>query len=166
MRFTLIDRITEWQIGKSLKGVKLLTLGEEYLADHFPTFPVMPGVMMLEAVVEASAWLWRLTTDFQHSVIVLREIKNVKYGTFMQPGHTMEIAVEMMKQDGGAATFRGKGNVQNGAQTVSAQVTLAAYNVRDKNSAAGSVDEKLIAHWRERFAWLSAKYCEVGPLPA
>lgn len=157
MRFNLVDRITEWQPGKSLKGVKYLTLAEEYLADHFPSFPVMPGVLMLEAVVEASAWLWRATSDFQHSVIVLREVKNVKYGTFMQPGHAMEIAVEMVKQDGQLTTFRGKGNVQGGAQTVNAQVVLTAYNVRDKQPAFGqNVDEKLIAHWRARFAWLTS----------
>jgi 3-hydroxyacyl-[acyl-carrier-protein] dehydratase len=156
LRFNLIDRIAAWQSGKSLQCVKNLTLAEEYLADHFPTFPVMPGVLMLEAVVEASAWLWRLTTDFQHSVIVLREAKNVKYGTFMQPGHSLEISVELIKAEGGLATFRGKGNVQNGGQTVAAQVTLAAYNVRDKNPAAAAIDNRLIAHWRERFAWLSA----------
>lgn len=162
MRFNLVDRITEWQPGKSLKGVKYLTLAEEYLADHFPTFPVMPGVLMLEAVVEASAWLWRISSGFQHSVIVLREAKNVKYGTFMQPGYAMEIAVELIKQDGALTTFRGKGNIQGGAQTVSAQVTLAAYNVRDKNPNATAIDEKLLAHWRERFAWLTREIARAG----
>lgn len=155
MRFNLVDRITHWEAGKSLKGVKYLTLAEEYLADHFPTFPVMPGVLMLEAVVEASAWLWRVTTGFEHSVIVLREARNVKYGTFMEPGRAMEIAVELVKVDGAVATFRGKGNVQGGAQTVNAQVILNGYNVRDKNSAATAIDQRLIAHWKERFAWLS-----------
>ena len=162
MRFNLVDRITEWQPGKSLKGVKYLTLAEEYLADHFPTFPVMPGVLMLEAVVEASAWLWRISSGFQHSVIVLREAKNVKYGTFMQPGYAMEIAVELIKQDGALTTFRGKGNIQGGALTVSAQVTLAAYNVRDKNPNATAIDEKLLAHWRERFAWLTREIARAG----
>jgi 3-hydroxyacyl-[acyl-carrier-protein] dehydratase len=157
MRFNLVDRITEWELGKSLKGVKYLTLAEEYLADHFPSFPVMPGVLMLEAVVEASAWLWRITSGFQHSIIVMREAKNVKYGTFMEPGKAMEIAVELVKQDGEMATFRGKGNIEGGGQTVSAQVVLAAYNVKDNNPAAAAVDEKLIAHWRERFAWLSGQ---------
>jgi 3-hydroxyacyl-[acyl-carrier-protein] dehydratase len=155
MRFNLVDRITEWQPGKSLRGVKYLTLAEEYLADHFPTFPVMPGVLMLEAVVEASAWLWRVTSEFEHSVIVLREAKNVKYGNFMVPGHAMEIAVDLVKQDVGIATFRGKGNVQGGGQTVSGQVVLAAYNVRDKMPNGPAIDERLIAHWKERFAWLS-----------
>jgi len=156
MRFNLVDRITEWQVGKTLKGVKYLTLAEEYLADHFPSFPVMPGVLMLEAVVEASAWLWRISNNFEQSVIVLRDAKNVKYGTFMQPGYAMEISVELIKQEGTLATFRGKGNVQGGAQTVSAQVSLDAYNVRDKKPHLANLDEKLTAHWRERFAWLTA----------
>jgi 3-hydroxyacyl-[acyl-carrier-protein] dehydratase len=160
MRFNLIDRIVECQPGKSLRAIKNLTLAEEYLADHFPTFPVMPGVLMLEAVVEAGAWLWRLTSDFQHSVIALREAKNVKYGTFMQPGFTMELSVDLVKVEGDRATFRGKGAVAGGGQTVSAQVTLAAYNIRDKNPAGAAADERLIAHWRERHLWLTGKLTE------
>ena len=154
MRFNLVDRITEIQEGKSLKGIKHLTLAEEYLADHFPSFPVMPGVLMLQCLVEASAWLWRATSEFQHSIIALREAKNVKYGSFMEPGRTMEITVELVKRDDGQAIFRGKGNLQGGAQTVSAQMSLVAYNLRDKNAAGLALDEKLIAHWRERLAWL------------
>src|SRR5580700_9001342 len=77
MRFTLLDRIIELEPGAKITAVKNLSMAEEYLADHFPGFPVMPGVLMLEAVVEASAWLWRITSDFEHSVIVMREAKNV-----------------------------------------------------------------------------------------
>ena len=80
MRFHLVDRILEVQPGQSLRAVKNLTLGEEYLADHFPTFPVMPGVLMLQALVEAGAWLLRATDDFGHSIIVLREARSVKLG--------------------------------------------------------------------------------------
>ena len=94
MRFHLIDRILELEPGKRIRMVKNLTLGEEYLADHFPTFPVMPGVLMLQTLVEGAAWLLRATEDFQHSVIVLRDARNVKYGNFMQPGHSMIITVE------------------------------------------------------------------------
>src|SRR5919202_5857236 len=109
MRFNLVDRIVEVQPGRALRAVKNLTLGEEYLADHFPTFPVMPGVLMLEALVEAGAWLLRLSEDFRHSVIVLREAKNVKYGTFMEPGRQMEVTVELVGREESLATFKGKG---------------------------------------------------------
>jgi 3-hydroxyacyl-[acyl-carrier-protein] dehydratase len=166
MRFNLIDRITDCEPGRSLRGVKFLTLAEEYLADHFPSFPVMPGVLMLQALVEASAWLWRLTTEFEHSIIVLREAKNVKYGSFMEPGRALDLSVELIKREGTSAAFRGKGNVRGGAQTVSAQVTLVAYNAREKGPAGQTVDEKLIAHWRERYAWLSGKLTPAQKAPA
>src|ERR1700733_6730058 len=95
MRFHLIDRIVEVSPGRSLRAIKHLTLGEEYLADHFPTFPVMPGVLMLQTLVEAGSWLMRLSDDFSHSVIVLREARNVKYGTFMQPGKSLVVTVDV-----------------------------------------------------------------------
>ena len=57
MRFTLVDRILELQAGQEITAVKNLSLAEEYLADHFPLFPVLPGVLMLEAMTQAGAWL-------------------------------------------------------------------------------------------------------------
>ena len=157
MRFNLIDRVHEWEAGKKLRASKNLTLGEEYLADHFPTFPVMPGVMMLQAAVEASAWLWRVTSDYKHAVIVMREVRNVKYGTFMQPGHTLELATELIKGDESTATFRVKGNVAGGGQTINAQFTLAGYNVADRSPMGGPTDEQLIRHWKNRWAWLTGE---------
>src|SRR5438128_6942392 len=114
MRFHLVDRIVEVVPRERIRIAKNLTLGEEYLADHFPTFPVMPGVLMLETLVEAGAWLLRITEDYRHSVIVLREAKNVKYGNFMQPGKSLAVTVEFAQPVGaadGLATFKGKGGV-------------------------------------------------------
>src|SRR3954447_5777831 len=123
MRFHLVDRIVAVEPGRHIRTAKNLTLGEEYLADHFPTFPVMPGVLMLQTLVEAGAWLLRITEDFRHSVIVLRGARNVKYGTFMEPGKTLTVTAELLdKADGddpNAATFKGKGEC-DGASTVSA----------------------------------------------
>jgi 3-hydroxyacyl-[acyl-carrier-protein] dehydratase len=147
MRFNLIDRIVEVQPGRSLQAVKNLTLGEEYLADHFPTFPVMPGVLMLETLVEAGAWLLRLSDNFRHSVIVLREARNVKYGTFMEPGRQMTIRVDLVEQDDATATFKGKGET-DGQSTVSARFTVARYNLRDRDPALRAVDERIVQHLR------------------
>jgi 3-hydroxyacyl-[acyl-carrier-protein] dehydratase len=148
MRFNLVDRITEVQPGKSLRAIKYLTLGEEYLADHFPTFPVMPGVLMLETLVEASAWLLRLTDDFRHSVIALREAKQVKFGTFMEPGKCMTVTVQLQDEGEGWASFKGSGEA-DGQSTVSARLSLARYNLADRNPAWKATDERLVRHWRE-----------------
>lgn len=152
MRFHLIDRILELEPGKRIRMVKHLTLGEEYLADHFPTFPVMPGVLMLQTLVEGSAWLLRATEDFRHSVIALRDARNVKYGNFMQPGHTMTITVESTEYsaDNPTAVFKGKAET-GGLTTVSAKFTVARYNLRDRNGALTDVDERIIAQMRSHY---------------
>jgi 3-hydroxyacyl-[acyl-carrier-protein] dehydratase len=136
--------------GQSIRAVKNLTLGEEYLADHFPTFPVMPGVLMLHALVEAGAWLLRITEDFRHSVIVLREARNVKYGSFMEPGRQMVVTVELTEQDGLLATFKGKGEAE-GQQTVSARFTLGRYNLRERGAGLAETDERIVKHLRSLY---------------
>ncbi len=157
MRFNLVDGIVEAQPGKSLRAFKQLTLGEEYLADHFPTFPVMPGVLMLQALVEAGAWLLRVTDDFRHSVTVLREARNIKYGSFMEPGRRMTVTVELTERAGELATLKGKGEAE-GQQTVSARLVLASYSLEARNPALAAQDRALLQHWRARYAWL----CQAG----
>ncbi len=147
MRFNLLDRILEVEPGRLLRASKNLTLGEEYLADHFPTFPVMPGVLMLQTLVEAGSWLLRLTDDYRHSVYVLREARGVKYGTFMEPGRQMTVTTELVERDGARASFKGKGEVE-GATTVAARLTLEGYNLRDRNPALKETDERIVAHLR------------------
>jgi 3-hydroxyacyl-[acyl-carrier-protein] dehydratase len=151
MRFSLVDRILEVEPGHKIRVVKNLTLGEEYLADHFPMFPIMPGVLMLETLVEAAAWLVRITEDFAHSVVVLREAKNVKYGNLMEPGRslvvTAELAEPLQPSRGGLATFKARGEV-DGTATVSARITVARYNLGDRNGALRETDARLIGHLR------------------
>ena len=81
----------EDEAGRKITSVKLLTLAEEYLQDHFPSYPVLPGVMMLEALTQASAWLIRASEDFAHSVVELKEARNVKYGNFVEPGQVLGV---------------------------------------------------------------------------
>jgi 3-hydroxyacyl-[acyl-carrier-protein] dehydratase len=165
MRFNLVDRILDLEPGRRIRMAKNLTLAEEYLADHFPTFPVMPGVLMLQTLVEAGSWLLRITDDFKHSVIVLREAKNVKYGNFMEPGKSLVVTVELAESEGGMAdaTFKGKGEV-GGSSTVSARFTLSRYNLRDRNPALESTDKRIIEHLRALHVVLAGGL--QAPLPA
>lgn len=153
MRFNLIDRIVEVHPNKSLRAFKNLTLGEEYLADHFPTFPVMPGVLMLQTLIEAGSWLLRLSEDYAHSVIVLREVKGLKYGSFMEPGKTMNVEVELVERGVGTASFKGKGESE-GQSTVSARIVLAAYNLRDSDPSQAGTDVRIVEQMRTKGEWL------------
>ncbi|MFA5252972.1 MAG: beta-hydroxyacyl-ACP dehydratase, partial [Phycisphaerae bacterium] len=83
MRFILIDKIVLLETGKMIKAVKGVSLAEEYLADHFPTFPVLPGVLLLEGLIESASWLVREAENFAHSMILLEEARNVKYKSFV-----------------------------------------------------------------------------------
>jgi len=130
MRFSLIDRIVELEPCVRITAIKALTLTEEYLADHFPHFPVMPGVLMLEALTEAGAWLVRVSEDFAHSMVVLKQANNVKYAQFVEPGQTLTVTAEVLKFDEGDVKLKAYGTV-HGRIIVTARLTLACYNLAD-----------------------------------
>ena len=125
MRFTLLDRIVLLEPGTRITAVKNLTLSEEYLADHFPLFPVMPGVLMLEAMTQAGAWLIRASEDFAHGVVTLKEARNVKYSNFVAPGQTLTVTAEITQQDSRLTKFKAEGAVDGEVQ-LSGRLVLEA----------------------------------------
>ena len=150
MRFCLTDRIAELEPGARIVTLKSLSMAEEYLADHFPNFPVMPGVLMLEAMTQASAWLVRVTDNFAHSMVVLKSARNVKYGRFIEPGQTLYVTSQLVKQNGNETTFKARG-VVNGIVAVSARLVLRSYNWADLAPERSEADQVTIAHLRELF---------------
>jgi len=132
MRFELIDRITDLKPGRSLGAVKALSLAEEYLQDHFPGRPVMPGVLMVEAMVQACAWMVRLETNFAPSVVVLKEARSVRYGQFVSPGDVLTVHVDLVKMKDGVAEFKGYGRV-DGQVVVSGRLELEYFSLADKD---------------------------------
>ena len=153
MRFTLIDRVISLEPGRKIVAAKNLSLAEEYLADHFPGFPVMPGVLMLEAMTQAGAWLVRATEDFAHSAVVLKEARNVKYTSFVEPGQTLVVTVEMLGEAGREVKLKAEGTV-DGQTTVSARMTLERYNLADTDPRKRETDEVVKQQMRELFALL------------
>src|SRR4030066_439349 len=109
MRFILIDKIISLESGKKIKTVKGVSLAEEYLADHFPTFPVLPGVLLLEGLIESASWLVRRTENFAHSMILLEHARNVKYKSFLAPGSQIEYTVKARTIEENASSFSGVG---------------------------------------------------------
>lgn len=131
MRFRLIDRITQLEPGKHIEGVKYLSADEGYLADHFPRFPIMPGVLMLEAMYQAGMWLVRKTEDFAHALVFLQEARNVKFSGFVKPGQTLVVTADVKKQDGQRTSLLTQGTV-DGKVVASARLVLEAFQLADR----------------------------------
>ncbi len=158
VKFNLIDQI-EHLSPERIVGVKHVSLAEEYLADHFPTFPVLPGVLMLEALTQAAGWLLHHRQNFAKSMAVLREAKNVKYGQFVAPGNFLRVEIEFNKDTETGALFKATGTVNNG-QALQARIELAYFNLGDKQPELASLDAKLIEHTKAR--WNVLQYGKVS----
>lgn len=152
VKFNLVDKI-EHLGGERIVAVKYVSLAEEYLADHFPTFPVLPGVMMVEAVVQAAGWLMHHRTGFAKSMAVLKEARNVKYGQFVAPGNFLRVQVDWLKPTDAGGSFKAVGTV-NGEQAVQMRVELAYFNLSERNPELGATDARLIEHHRRRWELL------------
>jgi 3-hydroxyacyl-[acyl-carrier-protein] dehydratase len=147
MRFWLIDAIQSYEPGVQLTAVKNVALTEEYLADHFPEFPVLPGVFMLEAAVQASAWLLRLSENYAHSIIRLKEVSNVKYADFVPPGSTLSVYTTVIKSEGQSATFKVTGRVGD-RLSLTGRLVVERFNLRERDPAKAEIDEQIISRFR------------------
>jgi 3-hydroxyacyl-[acyl-carrier-protein] dehydratase len=153
LKFNLLDKI-ESVSDTRLVAFKHVSLAEEYLADHFPTFPVLPGVLMLEAITQASAWLLHRRNAFSKSMAVLKEARNVKYGAFVAPGNVLRVEVELSKFSETGGVFKANATL-NDKTAVSARVELAYFNLADKQTELKEIDKSLIEHNRQRWALLA-----------
>ena len=153
MKFGLIDFIVELTRGERIVAIKAVSLSEEYLADHFPTFPVLPGVMMLEAMIEAGGWLVRDAQDFASSVILLQEAKNVTYKSFVKPGQLLRLEVSCQRLAQDSSDFEGKGFC-NQTEVVRAKFGLKHFCLSESDPSKSAVDESLIEDARSKFSIL------------
>lgn len=163
MRFSLVDRITSLEAGKSISAIKNLSMAEEYLADHFPGFPVMPGVLMVESMVQAGAWLMRHTEEFRYSTILLKQARAVRFNNFVAPGKTLVINATVHSWDGAECVLKGTGTV-DGLSAVNARLTLERFNLADRNPQMASADQLQIEKMRELFQqiWTPATQANDG----
>jgi 3-hydroxyacyl-[acyl-carrier-protein] dehydratase len=134
----------------SITASKVLSPDEQYLKDHFPRFAVMPGVLMLECMYQASAWLIRQSEGFAHSAVLLKEARNVKYSDFVTPGKELVVTAEILKQDDTTTTLKAQGTIE-GNVAVAARLIVERFNVGDRIPTRASIDPYACNHFREVF---------------
>lgn len=153
MRFILIDKVIGLEKGKEITAIKNVSLSEEYLADHFPTFPVLPGVLLLEGLIESASWLVRQTENFAHSMILLAQARNVKYKSFLAPGERIEYTVQAKMIEENLSSFTGVG-ISKDQLIVEAKFGLRHFNLAQDNSAMAQLDAKIIESLKQRWKLL------------
>ena len=116
MRFLFIDRILEYRKGESAVGSKDVTMSEDFLEEHFPRFPVMPGVLQVEAISQLASWLIFVSNDFKVKG-VLSELGTIKFKDFVKPGDQMVVEVSFKSLDSEGATFKAQVKVNDKVKT-------------------------------------------------
>jgi 3-hydroxyacyl-[acyl-carrier-protein] dehydratase len=153
MKFVLIDKITALESGKRLTAVKSVSLAEEYLADHFPTFPVLPGVLLLEGLIESASWLVREHQHFSNSMVLLECAKNVKYKSFAAPGMQIQYDVTALTIEENTSSFKGVGTCGD-ESIVEAKLTLRHFNLATENPKLAHVDGQVVENMKQRWKLL------------
>lgn len=129
MHFCLVDTVLERAPGR-IVTLKQVTAGEEYLQDHFPTFPILPGVMMVEALVQASRLL--AEQEGLGRRLVLGSARGIKYGAMVRPGEALRVEAAVHGEPGsdGTVEFKasgtviGPGGAATGKTAVSGRISL------------------------------------------
>ncbi len=155
MRFNQLDRITELEVGRHLRAIKCVTLSEQHLHDHFPLFPVMPGVLMLEALYQASAWLIRASEDFKHSMVTLHETRNIKFQDFVAPGDQLDVFVEIAKHDDEFTQLKVLGTI-GGKTAVNGRLILRRFQLEEKFGEDHATDQNVRHGHQKIFKLLTA----------
>ncbi len=116
MRCLLVDKILFIDSRKAIKGIKNVTMSEDFLADHFPGFPVMPGVLQIESCVQLFSWLVFSSTDFRKTSR-LSSFKAVKFKGFIVPGEQMLVDIDVVSFNDEEAMFNAKIFVEGSLRT-------------------------------------------------
>ncbi len=123
--FLLVDRAEDYVANQSIVGVKCVTVNEPFFQGHFPNYPVMPGVLIVEALAQTGAVLMSKTLDVDvgGKAIFMMSIDGVRFRAPVRPGDVLRMPVEVVRHRGDVFKFKGKAMV---GDKVAAEAEFAA----------------------------------------
>jgi len=124
MRWLWIDRFLEFHPGKSARAVKNLSLAEDFFADHFPGYPIMPGALILEGLAQTGGILVGEANDFQEKV-VLAKIPWARFQRDALAGEQLIYDVELLHLRPEGASVQGRVSSMAGGDELSAATPVA-----------------------------------------
>ncbi len=110
----LVDRVLDWEEGKRITAIKNVTINEEFFNGHFPHKPVMPGVLMIEALAQTAALLAFLTMGQKpddNAVVYFVGIDGARFKRPVEPGDQLTMEVEILRQSRGIWKFQSRATV-------------------------------------------------------
>ena len=110
----LVDRVLDWEEGKSITAIKNVTANEEFFNGHFPNKPVMPGVLMIEALAQTAAILSFLTMGQkpdEKTIVYFLGIDGARFKRPVEPGDQLKMEIEVIKVARGIWKYKAKGTV-------------------------------------------------------
>jgi beta-hydroxyacyl-ACP dehydratase FabZ len=120
--FLLVDRIVEWEPGKRIVGIKNVTINEPFFQGHFPGHPIMPGVLIIEAVAQAGGILALKAMGGGKRIAYFAGIDNCKFRRPVVPGDQLRLEVTVLARKGPVWKMHGEALV-DGAVAAKADVT-------------------------------------------
>jgi len=108
--FLLIDRAEDYRPRESIVGIKCVTFNEDFFQGHFPGNPVMPGVLVVEAMAQTGAVLMSksLNVDVEGKAIMFMSIDEARFRQPVRPGDVLRMHVEVLKSRGDVFKFKGR----------------------------------------------------------
>jgi len=127
MRYVMLDKVTELVVGERARGIKCVTLSDDVLHDHFPGYPVLPGVLVIEAAAQLAGFLLECsnppTPGETQRRAVLGQIDKAKFYAPSQPGDRIELLAKITGALDGAARVSVEADVE-GERLMRGQLTF------------------------------------------
>jgi 3-hydroxyacyl-[acyl-carrier-protein] dehydratase len=124
MRYTFCDRVLEMRPGEFARGVKNIALTEDFFASHFPTFPVVPGVLIVEAMAQVAGALVRASAS-EAGETTLERVRSVKFRHYVRPGDQLILDVQLLSFDGKRARLSTEATVNGRLVASVREMTLS-----------------------------------------